>query len=130
MANNYCIAFSWTQGTNDCAMAYTTLVYVVYGENATDTQESSDQVEVYRDETLYEETCYKQGSAWKKFSLQTPFKMLLPERNHINRFVIHFFCYLRSSSGWGSYANHGYWNEPNRRFSRIHHRCKYRKRSL
>ena len=67
MANNYCIAFSWTQGTNDCAMAYTTLVYVVYGENATDTQESSDQVEVYRDETLYEETCYKQGLTWSKF---------------------------------------------------------------
>ena len=61
LANNYCIAFSLTQGPNDCGMAYTTLAYIVYGENATDTQESSDQVEVYRDETLYEETCYKQG---------------------------------------------------------------------
>ena len=61
MANNYCIAFSLTQGANDCGMAYTTLAYAVYGGNATDTQESSDQVEVYRDETLYEETCYKQG---------------------------------------------------------------------
>ena len=48
-------------------MAYTTLVYVVYGENATDTQESSDQVEVYRDETLYEETCYKQGLTQNEF---------------------------------------------------------------
>ena len=42
-------------------MAYTTLVYIVYGSNATDTQVSTDQVEVYREETLYEETCYKQG---------------------------------------------------------------------
>ena len=61
LANNYCIAFSWTPGSNDCDMAYTTLMYIVYGSNATDTQVSTDQVEVYRDETLYEETCYKQG---------------------------------------------------------------------
>ena len=111
MANDYCIAFSWTQGTNDCAMAYTTLVYVVYGENATDTQESSDQVEVYRDETLYEETCYKQGLTWIKFHYVLRSKCY--KESH-KSFRNPFFWYLRSSSGWGSYADHGYWNKPDR----------------
>ena len=60
LANKYCIAFKWTSGSNTCDLAYTTHVYVLYGEDATST-EYENYVEVYRDESLIEKICFIQG---------------------------------------------------------------------
>ena len=60
LANIYCIAFRWVAETKVCEEAYTTLTEVTHGPNAAETPIAKG-VEVYRDETLLENMCFKQG---------------------------------------------------------------------
>ena len=61
LANDYCIAFKWENGSNKCDLANTSHSNVVYGKDVHDTNGPPLYVEVYRDESFLQDTCFKRG---------------------------------------------------------------------
>ena len=63
LANSYCIAFRYYRnlsGLKTCDIAFSTSINVVFGETATE-EEHTNRVEIYRDETSFEDNCLKNG---------------------------------------------------------------------
>ena len=63
LSNKYYIAFRWEDGTKLCEGVSTLLLNVVYGNDTEPKGDAANRVEVYRDETLIEDTCMKKGNS-------------------------------------------------------------------